>query len=131
MTRFITTWLDYSLPTGQEFAVAVCGYTGKIQYLTIEEDKSIRELLTSVEVTDKRCEAGESCLVLSCRYNKTGPDQIAQMLKVSPCESLDTAAVEIWQTESTVDALVKFVDKMNEALPDHFRLMQKQDVKSD
>ena len=125
MAKYPTTWLDYRLPTGHEFAVAVCGYSGKIRHMTLEEDTLRRQLFTQVEVTKIKCEAGEHCLALTCPLNRTEPEHLAHMLDMWTDEPLDSELSTMWKTESTVDALVKFADKMNEALPEEMRKKQK------
>ena len=124
MAKYNTTWLDYKLPTGYEFAVAVCGYSGKIRHMILEEDPLRRQLITSVEVTGKICRASEHCLARSCPLNKTNPEHMAHMLDMWVDEPLDGDVSEIWKTGSTVEALVQFADKMNEAVPEELRKKQ-------
>ncbi len=31
--------MDYRLPTGQEFSVAVCGYSGMVRHLYLEDEE--------------------------------------------------------------------------------------------
>ena len=125
MAKYPTTWLDYRLPTGQEFAVAVCGYSGKIRHMTLEKDDLRRQMITSVEVDEENCRSSEHCLALKCPLNKTEPEHLAHMLDMWTDEPLDNEASEIWETESTVDAMVKFADAANDSLPEELRKRQK------
>lgn len=124
MAVYPTTWFDYRLPEGHEFAVAVCGYSGKIRHMTIGTDTVRHWLFSEVKVEKDKCQASEHCLAMSCPLNKTEPEHLAHMLDMRIDEPLDSANSELWKTGSTVDALVKFADKMNEAIPEEMRKRQ-------
>lgn len=125
MAKYHTKWLDYRLPNGHEFSVAVCGYNGKIRHMTIENDFLRRLSFTEVQVVKKKCGSSEHCLALSCPLNNTEPEHLAHMLDMWVDEPLDAENSELWQTESMVDAFVKFAERMNEALPEELRKKQK------
>lgn len=76
---------------------------------------------TSVDVTDSKCQASKHCLALSCPLNKTEPMHLAHMLEMSSDEPLDEETAGIFGTKSSVEALVKFADKMNEIIPEELR----------
>ena len=125
MARYITTWLDYTLPAGEDFSIAVCGYSGKIRHMIIGEDTLRKQMIIFTDTTLKTCSSAEHCLVLSCPLNQSKPEHLAHMLDMWTDEPLDEELVGIWNTSSSVDALVKFADKMNEAVPEEFRKKQK------
>ena len=125
MALYHTTWLDYCLPGGEEFAVAVCGFSGKIRHMTIEKDTLRRQLITSTEVTKKTCSAAAHCLALSCPLNCSQLEQLAHILDMWVDEPMDDELTKLWHTSSTVDAMVKFAEKMNEVIPADLRKKQK------
>jgi len=45
LPRYPTTWLEYTLPTGEDFSVAVCGYSGKIRYMVIGDDTVRKQMI--------------------------------------------------------------------------------------
>jgi len=121
MPRYATTWLDYRLPTGQEFGVAVCGYSGKVRHMAIGADPLRHMFVKFVDVEGERCQTGEHCLALDCPLNHTKPEHLAHMLDMQADEPVDEKDSEIWGTGSTVDALVKFANKMNEVVPEDLK----------
>lgn len=121
MSRYPLTVLDYRLPDGQAFTVTVCGYGGKVRHLSIGDDTLRHLRKTSVDITDSKCEASRHCLALSCPLNHTEPFHMAHLLEMWTDEQLDEETAGICGTKSSVDALVKFADKMNEVLPEEQR----------
>ena len=117
MPRYTTTWLDYRLPTGQEFAIAVCGFSARVRHMFLGDDPVRRMLVRHVDVNGKSCSSAEHCLALECPLNKTEREHLAHMLDMPEDEDTDAQTQEIWGTDSTVDAMVKFAQRMSEALP--------------
>ena len=121
MPRYATTWVDYRLPTGQEFGVAVCGYSGKVRHMTIGLDPLRHLLVRFVDVEENACQAGDHCLALDCPLNHTELEHLAHMLDMQTDEPTDEKTFEIWGTTSTVEVLVKLAKEMNEAIPQDLR----------
>ncbi len=124
MPRYHLTCLDYCLQSGRAFTVTVCGYSGKVRHMVIGDD-TLRHLRRHcVDVTNSCCEASRRCLALSCSLNQTVPLHLAHMLEMQCDEPLDDETSKMWDTESTVEALVKFADKMNGIIPNELRQRQ-------
>ena len=121
MTRYVTTWLDYKLPQGQEFSVAVCGYSGKVRHMTFGEDPIRRMFVKFEDVDANFCQTGEHCLALDCPLNHTEPKHLAHMLDMAADEPTDKEGSEVWGTSSTVEALVKFAKKVSDELPEEMK----------
>ncbi len=117
MTEYSVTWLDYELPTGKKFSVAVCGYSGKIKHMYLGIDTIRRMFIKQVNVEGTSCSSAQHCLALGCPLNKTPREHLVHMLDMHDDEPLDEKTSELWGTESTVDSLVKFAEEMNQALP--------------
>lgn len=117
MAEYPVTWLDYELPTGRKFSVAVCGYSGIIKHMYLGTDTIRRTFIRQVMVEGTICSSAQHCLALGCSLNKTPREHLAHMLDMHDDEPLDEKTSEIWGTESTVDSLVKFAEEMNQALP--------------
>ncbi len=124
MPKYPTNWVDYHLPAGQEFAVAVCGYTGKIRHMYIGKDPVRRMFIHHVEVEEEFCRTGDHCLALDCPLNRSEPEHLLHMLDMNEDEALDGEAAEQWGTESTLDSFLKFSRKMTELLPEEFKKPQ-------
>ena len=124
MPRYLLTVLDYRLPDGQPFTVTVCGYSGKVRHMSIGTDAMRHLRSTSVDVTESKCQASKHCLALNCPLNKTESLHLAHMLEMPADESLDEETASICGTKSSVDALVKFADKMSEVIPVELRNKQ-------
>ena len=113
--------MDYRLQDGQEFTVTVCGYSGKVQHLTIGVD-TLRNLRRSfANITDSGCEASQHCLAVNCSLNRTPPEHLAHLLEMEADEPLDKETTRICGTSSTIDYMVKFAEKMNDLLPGELR----------
>jgi len=117
MTEYPVTWLDYELPTGRKFSVAVCGYSGKIKHMYLGTDTLRPMLIKQVNIEENNCSSAQHCLDLSCPLNKTPREHLIHMLDMNDDETLDEKTSELWGTESTVESLVKFAEEMNKALP--------------
>jgi hypothetical protein len=124
MPKYATDWIDYRLPTGQEFAVAVCGYAGKIRHMYIGKDPVRRMFIHHVEVDEGCCNTGDHCLALDCPLNRAEKEHLLHMLDMNEDEVLDTESAAQWGTESTLDGFLHFVQKMNALLPDEMKKPQ-------
>jgi hypothetical protein len=124
MPNYTTTWLDYNLPTGQAFAVAVCGYTGKVRHMYIGDDPLRRMLVQNIQIEDEYCQTAQHCLALDCPLNKSERDSLLHMLDMNEDEEMDPEAARQWGTESTLDCLLQFAQKMNQLLPEELRKRQ-------
>jgi len=118
MPKYSTKWVDYRLPTGQEFAIAVCGYTGKVRHMYIGNDPVRRTFIQHVHIEDEWCQTAEHCLALDCRLNRSEQEHLLHMLDMNEDEPLDPEAAQQWGTESTLQCFLKFAKKMTELLPE-------------
>src|SRR4030065_1386572 len=105
MAQYPTTWVDYQLPTGQEFSGAVCGYRGKIRHLFLGDDFVRRNFVRNVDVNRQNCSSGQHCLALDCPLNSTQHEHLCHMLDMPKDEQVDSETAKAWGTESTVDSL--------------------------
>ncbi len=124
MPEYSTKWLDYQLETGQEFAVAVCGYTGKVRHMYIGNDPLRRMLVQNVHVEEEYCQTGEHCLALDCPLNRSEREHLLHMLDMNEDEEMDPEAAEQWGTTSTLECFLRFAKKMTELLPEELKKPQ-------
>jgi hypothetical protein len=124
MPKYATKWVDYRLPTGQDFAVAVCGYTGKVRHMYIGNDPVRRAFVHNVFVDDESCHTATHCLALDCPLNRSEPEHLLHMLDMNEDEPLDAEAAKEWGTESTLESFLKFAQKMNGLLPEELKKPQ-------
>ena len=124
MPKYPTTWLDYRLETGQEFSVAVCGYTGRVRHMFIGHDVLRRMMIRHVYVDGEMCQASEHCLALDCPLNRSEREHLLHMLDMQEDEAVEPETADKLGTESTLDALLNFAHKMNEILPEELRKRQ-------
>jgi hypothetical protein len=124
MPNYSTKWLDYQLETGQEFAVAVCGYAGKVRHMYIGNDPLRRMLVQNVHVEEGYCQTGEHCLALDCSLNRSEREHLLHMLDMNEDEEMDPEAAEQWGTNSTLECFLKFAKKMTELLPEELKKPQ-------
>ena len=117
MPRYKTTWLDYRLPGGQEFAVAVCGYSGLVRHMTIGNDLIRRGFVKFEEVKAGHCQNGAHCLALHCPLNHSESEHLAHMLDMRTDEPADDEISGIWGTDSTVQAMVRLAKRVGDELP--------------
>lgn len=120
MPKYKTKWLDYRLPSGQDYAVAVCGYSGRIRHMTFGKD-DVRRMSVVSETVEQECNVAKHCLALDCPLNRTEREHILHMLDMYEDETLDEETSRQWKTESALEGLIKFVEKMDEAIPDEFK----------
>jgi hypothetical protein len=124
MAKYNTNWIDYRLPTGQEFAVAVCGYTGKVRHMYLGDDPVRRMLIQHVQIEDDYCQTGDHCLALDCPLNRAEREHLLHMLDMNEDEVLDGEAREQWGTGSTLECFLKFAQRMTEFLPEELKKPQ-------
>ena len=121
MPKYPTNWVDYRLPTGQEFAVAVCGFTGKVRHMYIGNDPVRRAFIHNVLVDEESCQTAAHCLALDCPLNRSEPEHLLHMLDMNEDEPLDSEAAKEWGTGSTLECFLRFAHKMSELLPDELK----------
>lgn len=124
MPKYPTNWVDYRLPTGQEFAVAVCGYTGKVRHMYLGNDPLRRALVRHVILEDECCQTGDHCLAVDCTLNRSDPEHLLHMLDMNDDEPMDPQAAEQWGTNSTLECFIKFTQKMSDLLPEELKKTQ-------
>ena len=124
MAKYSTNWVDYRLPTGQEFSVAICGYNGKVRHMYIGNDPVRRQFIAYVFVSDESCHTAEHCLALDCPLNRSEHEHLLHMLDMNEDEPLDPEAAKQWGTESTLECFLKFALKVHELLPEELKKPQ-------
>ena len=124
MPKYSTKWVDYRLPTGQEFAVAVCGFAGKVRHMYIGNDPVRRMFIHHVYVDDGVCQTAEHCLALDCPLNRSEQEHLLHMLDMNEDEALDPEAAKQWGSQSTLDCFLQFARKMSDLLPDELKKPQ-------
>ncbi len=124
MKKYLTRWMDYRLPAGQEFSVAVCGYSGRVRHLYLGTDPVRRMLVQHVYVEDGFCQTGDHCLALDCPLNRSEPENLLHMLDMNEDEAMDPETAGQWGTSSTLDGFLIFARKMTESLPEELRQPQ-------
>ena len=112
MSNYPLTWMDYRLPTGREFSVAICGNTGRICHMFIGNDVIRRSFIRQVDVEEQNCSASQHCLALDCELNKTPKEHLSHMLDMHEDEVLDEETAKVWGTDSMIDSLIKFVKQV-------------------
>ena len=118
MPKYPITWLDYSLPTGRQFAIAVCGSSGMICHMFLGNDVLRRTFIRQVNIEGQNCSGGQHCLAFDCPLNHTTKEHISHMLDMHEDETLDAETAKIWGTESVADSLVKFVEAVSKQIPE-------------
>ena len=124
MFKYKTNWIDYRLPTGQDFSVAVCGYSGMVRHLYLGSDPIRRMIAQHVFVEEGYCSTGDHCLALDCHLNRAEREHLLHMLDMNEDEGMDPEAAEEWGTESTLDGFLSFARKMTESLPEELKRPQ-------
>jgi hypothetical protein len=74
-----------------------------------------------VDIENNKCQTGEHCLALGCPLNHSEAEHLAHMLDMFEDEAIDKKDAELWGTQSTVEALVKFTQKIGEDLPEELK----------
>jgi hypothetical protein len=121
MSKYSTNWVDYRLPTGQNFAVAICGYSGKVRHMYIGHDPVRRMFIHGVHVDGESCQTAEHCLALDCPLNRAQQEHLLHMLDMNEDEPLDPETAQQWGTESTLECFLKFANKIGEQLPEELK----------
>jgi len=124
MLKYMTKWIDYRLPTGQDFSIAVCGYSGMVRHLYLGNDPIRRMLAQHIFVEEGHCSTGDHCLALDCRLNRAEREHLLHMLDMNEDEGMDPEAAEEWGPESTLDGFLLFARKITEALPEELKKPQ-------
>jgi hypothetical protein len=124
MSKYATKWIDYSLPEGEEFSLAVCGYSGMIRNMYIGTDPVRRMLTRYVYVEDGFCSSGDHCFALDCPLNRSEKEHLLHMMDMTEDENLDPDTARQWGTESTLDGFILFARKIRESLPDDLKRRQ-------
>ncbi len=128
MPRYPMTILDFRLQSSERFTVTACGYTGKIQHMMLGTDNTLHLRSKFVDIVNTAgritCGSAGHCLATSCSLNHTEPKHQAHVLEMHKDEPLDAETAKACGTESTVEALVHFADKMHELLPKELRRRQ-------
>jgi hypothetical protein len=121
MPKYPVKWIDYRLPTGQEFAVAICGYAGKVRHMYLGYDPVRRLFVNDVYVADESCQIAEHCLALDCRLNRAEPEHLLHMLDMNEDEPLDPETAAQWGTDSTLNGFLSFARRISEQLPEELK----------
>jgi hypothetical protein len=124
MPKYLTKWIDYRLPAGQEYSIAVCGFSGMVRHMYIGSDPVRRMLVQHVIVENGYCQTGDHCLALQCPANRAEKEHLLHMLDMNEDEPMDPEAAEQWGTGSTLDGFLIFARKMTELLPEDLRKPQ-------
>jgi hypothetical protein len=124
MPRFPVKWIDYRLPTGQEFSVAICGYSGKVRHMYLGDDPLRRSLVQYTYVEEDFCQTRDHCLALTCPLNRAEREHLLHMLDMNEDEVLDADAAEQWGTSSMLDGFLKLAQKVSEWLPEELKKPQ-------
>jgi hypothetical protein len=124
MPKYPTNWVDYSLPSGQAFAVAVCGYSGKVRHMYIGNDPVRRAFIHNIFVEDDNCQTAAHCLALDCPLNKAEGEHLLHMLDMNEDEPLEDDAAQQWGTTSTLESFLRFAKKIGEQLPEELKKRQ-------
>jgi hypothetical protein len=124
MPQYSTKWVDFRLPTGQEFAVAVCGYAGKVRHMYIGQDPVRRAFIHNVYVDEDSCQTAAHCLALDCPLNRSEQEHLLHMLDMNEDEPLDSETAQQWGTESTLESFLKLARQVSETLPEEMKKRQ-------
>ena len=115
--EYPTTWQDYRIPGGEEFAVAVCGYSGRVRHLTIDHDVMRQTCIRYNIVEDGKCGSGTHCMALECPLNHTEHEHLMHMLDMWTDEPADKESVKQLGKTTVVDCLVEMARRISEARP--------------
>lgn len=121
MPKYITNWIDYRLPTGQEFSVAICGYAGKVRHMYLGSDPIRRTFARHVMVEEDACQTAEHCLAMDCPLNRSEPEHLLHMLDMTEDEPADAETAEQWGTPSTLHCFLRFAHRISELLPEDLK----------
>ena len=120
----MTKWIDYSLPTGQDFSVGICGYSGKVRHMFIGDDPIRKMVAQYIYAEEGYCQTGDHCLALDCPLNRAEPEHLLHMLDMNEDEPLDEEASEQWGTKSTLQGFILFARQITNSLSDDLKKPQ-------
>ena len=124
MPKYSTNWIDYRLPTGQEFSVAVCAYAGKVRHMYIGNDPVRRAFVQHVTIDEEECQTGTHCLAVDCPLNHAEPEHLLHMLDMNEDEPVDPETAQQWGTSSALQCFLSFARKITQSLPEELRKSQ-------
>jgi hypothetical protein len=81
-------------------------------------------MVQHIDIEGGYCQTGDHCLALDCPLNRADPEHLLHMLDMNEDEPLDPEVAAQWDTESTLDCLLKFAQKMNALLPEELKKPQ-------
>ncbi len=116
MAQYPTDWKDLRLPTGQEFAVAICSYGGRVRHMAFGNDVMRRLFVRAVEVEGDRCSTGDHCLALECPLNHTENEHLAHMLDMQQDEPVDAETAKLWGQNTAVGCYVEMARRISAEL---------------
>jgi hypothetical protein len=116
MTTYLINWKDYCLPTGEKFAVAICGYTGKVRHLLIEYDPMRNMYVQEVEIDNKSCSSSSHCISVDCPLNHAPKDHLMHMLGMYKDEPVDEETAKIWGKNTSLDIMIEMARRISESL---------------
>ena len=116
MVEYATTWKNYYLPPVQEFAIAVCGYNGRVRHMTIGRDPMREKFVRGITVNGEKCSSAMHCLALECPLNHTKHEHLMHMLDMYADEPADEASAKLWGKDTVVDCLVEMARQISESL---------------
>lgn len=128
MARYRLTWVDCRLPSGRDFSVAVCGYSGKVCYMTLGTDMSTRLMICQAFIEQGQCDRAEHCLAFYCPLNRTERIHAMHMLEMFQDENAGEETAKLWGTESVLEGLLQLSQKMNDILPEEYRKRQEPEI---
>jgi hypothetical protein len=124
MPKYSTKWVDYQLPAGQQFAVAICGFAGRVRHMYIGNDPVRRAFVRHVHIEHDWCQTAEHCLALDCPLNRSEQEHLLHMLDMNEDELLDPNEAEQWGTSSTLQCFLQFAQRITESLPEELKKPQ-------
>ena len=124
MEVYKLNWVNCRMPSGKDFAVAVCGYSAKVCYLVLGADTASQILISQARIDQGRCDRAGHCLAFGCDLNRTEPVHAMHMMEMFQDESADEETARLWGTDSVLEGLLDFSLKMNDILPEELRQKQ-------
>lgn len=117
MPKYETEWKDYKLPTGQDFAVAVCGYSNRVRHMTFGQDPLRKLFVQSVVVEEnENCSSADHCLATDCPLNHTEGEHLAHMLDMNEDEAVDEETSKMWGADTAVGCLVAMAKRISDEM---------------
>jgi hypothetical protein len=116
MSQYQISLKDYCLPTGEQFAVAICGYNGKVRHLIIEKDPLRNWLVRHIDVDGQTCSCAQHCISLDCPLNHTEKEHLMHMLGMYKDEPVDEATAKLWGKNTSLEILIEMARRISESL---------------